>query len=253
MRKYARTRQMNESITVTFCSFTDNELFVYTSNGSRYRTTFDNLRIAFKDIPHNKIRRILNEAFATTQCATTAECATMAQVLASSLSYVCKKSGANDLLCTIKDSHIATVLPQEGITFDMQHTISSLSVRIDDINDNNQQSFTQTDSVTNGKIVSCTVNDTLLNSPHLKHFWKVLEYICSKLPTEEVGLTVIKTVSDVMNVRTVEINTKGYKWYPDWGISMQRLDANRTLHVIRKLCRSQNWRLQIQLEVPVST
>ena len=235
---------MAEPVTVASYSFTHTGLRVHTTNGLHYTTTFDQLRAAFRDLPDDTICRILSTAFATTR-----HSATTTPVPNSSLSVTCTQDGANELQCTIKDSHIATCLPSEGIPFNMQRPPTTRTVFIDDTNHTHQQPLEQLhESVTGGTIVSCTVKDTQLQ---VRQFRKVFESVCAELPPEKVGVTVILNVSDVMNVRTVHINTRGYKWYPEWGISIQGLDANRTLHAVRKLCWSQRWRLQMQLDVPL--
>ncbi len=59
------------------------------------------------------------------------------------------------------------------------------------------------------------------------------------------GVQIIR--HSVLSIKTIEYTTKGYCWYPDLGISIQGVDANKALKETVTQCRQNDINLEITI------
>ena len=68
-----------------------------------------------------------------------------------------------------------------------------------------------------------------------------------ELVYEQIGDGVQIIKNSIMNIKTIEIHTKGYTWYPELGISVQGVDTNKALLEIVTQCQKNKINIEITL------
>lgn len=90
-------------------------------------------------------------------------------------------------------------------------------------------------------ILNCLVNNTLVTKLNynniLNHIYNIIDD----------GVLIIK--SSIMNIKTIELNDKGYKYIPTLGISVQCAAANKMIREIITQCYVHNIKIDIKIKL----
>jgi len=89
-------------------------------------------------------------------------------------------------------------------------------------------------------IIGCKFNGVQIN---MKKYMKLLLFIYSTIDKE----TILQ--HSVLNVTQAEIRVKGFRYYNQWGISVQNVESRRTLKEIINIVKIKSYQLELKIKL----
>ena len=78
---------------------------------------------------------------------------------------------------------------------------------------------------------------TTLTNPSFKKLYEIVH--------EQIGDGAQIIKHSILNIKTIEDTEKGFNWYPDLGISVQGVDANKAMKEVVTQCQKNNLEITI--------
>lgn len=94
-------------------------------------------------------------------------------------------------------------------------------------------------------IIHDTCNDNIINIPSNYHFSRCLINLYKIIPTN----IILQNTTFNISLKEDFGETKGYKWFSEIGLSVQRKDANGTLKEIMKMIRINKFKIDIGIKL----
>lgn len=89
-------------------------------------------------------------------------------------------------------------------------------------------------------IIGCKFNGAQIN---ITKYMKLLVFIYSTIDKE----TILQ--NSILNVIQEEISVKGFKFYNQWGLSIQRVESRKTLKEIINIVKVKSYRLELKIKL----
>ena len=137
-----------------------------------------------------------------------------------------------------------TKLSMDEFTYTHQHNGNILLKPISTIDSDDISNW----NFKGSKIQSVTFLDSTIEKLTNPGFKKVYNTIYSIIGD---GALIIK--HSKLKIKTTKVTSRGYTWYPEWGISVQGVDSNHAMREIVAQCQKNNIRIKMSILIKGKT